>query len=115
MNNVNVKFTECVRFTHYASNSRVNVKQRVLTPINASNSRIAFKRTETGFLGVFPSMRYGHIKTLSKRLERASKAQETTNGQNADQQNRENETSREKQHRKQGKQALKGFKTIIVI
>lgn len=49
---VNVKFNECVKFTLYASNSHVNDIHWDLTPINASNSRIAFKRTETARLGV---------------------------------------------------------------
>jgi hypothetical protein len=36
----------------------------------------AFKRTETAFLGVFPSGRHGHTKRQSKRLERAFPAQQ---------------------------------------
>ena len=77
MNNVNVKSNECVNFTLYASNSHVNDIHWDLTPINASNSRIAFKRTETARLGVFPSNGCGHTKTLSKRLETGFKRQET--------------------------------------
>ena len=73
---VNVKFNECVKFTLYASNSHVNDIHWDLTLINASNSRIAFKRTETARQGVFPSNGCGHIKTLSKRLESAFKRQQ---------------------------------------
>jgi hypothetical protein len=36
----------------------------------------AHKRTETAFLGVFPSGRYGHTLSQSKRLESAFPAQE---------------------------------------
>jgi hypothetical protein len=82
MNNDNVLFTECVNFTLYASISHVIDKQRVFNAKNASISRITHKRTETAFLGVFPSIGYHHTKTLSKRLERAFPAQETPNRQN---------------------------------
>jgi len=48
---------------------------------------MAFKRTETAFLGVFPSGRYGHTTSQSKRLEsaftlqeRASKASKASTG-----------------------------------
>jgi hypothetical protein len=88
---VNVNSTECVNFTLYASISRVNDKQRVLTSINASNSRIAFKRTETAFLGVFPSVRHGHTKRQSKRLETTFTLQETPNGQNVKQHDRQHD------------------------
>jgi hypothetical protein len=94
----NVKSTECVNFTLYASNSRVIVIHWLLTSINASISRIAFKRTETGFLGVFPSIGYHHTKTLSKRLETAFLAQETTN--------RKNVYQHDKQDNKQAKTGL---------
>jgi hypothetical protein len=77
MNNDNVKFTECVRFTHHASNSRFNVIHWHLTPINASNSRITHKRTERARQRVFPSNGYLHSKTLSKRLETGFKRQQT--------------------------------------
>ena len=36
----------------------------------------AHKRTETAFLGVFPSIRHGHTTRQSKRLESAFPAQE---------------------------------------
>jgi hypothetical protein len=43
----------------------------------------AFKRTETGFLGVFPSNGYPHTTSQSKRLESAFTLQETPNQRNA--------------------------------
>jgi hypothetical protein len=42
----------------------------------------AHKRTETGFLGVFPSNGHGYTISQSKRLETAFPAQETTNQRN---------------------------------
>ena len=88
MNIDNVKSNECVKITLYASISHVIDKQRDLTPINASISRITHKRTETARLGVFPSMRCGHIKRQSKRLETGFKRQETLFTTNSNQQNR---------------------------
>jgi len=76
---------------------------------------IAFKRTETAFLGIFPSNGYHHTTNQSNTLETGFPAQETLNRENANQQNRENETSRAKQARKQGKQALNSIKSLIVI
>jgi hypothetical protein len=72
----NADFKKCVNFTLYASISHVIDKQRVLTSKNASISRITHKRTETAFLGVFPSNGYLHTLSQSKRLERASKARQ---------------------------------------
>jgi hypothetical protein len=72
MNNDNAYFIKCVNFTLYASISHVIDKQRLFNAKNASISRIAFKRTKTAFLGVFPSIGYPHSKRQSKRLERAS-------------------------------------------
>jgi len=43
---------------------------------------MAFKRTETAFLGVFPSNGYGHTTNQSKRLETGFTLQETTNQRN---------------------------------
>ena len=77
MNNDNVNFKKCVKFTLYASNSHVIDIHWHLTSKNASNSRIAFKRTETARQGVFPSNGCGHTKRQSKRLETAFKRQET--------------------------------------
>jgi hypothetical protein len=78
----NVLFRKCVKFTLYASNSRVNDKQRLFNAKNASISRIAFKRTETVFLGIFHSIRHGYTKRQSKRLETGFPAQETPNQRN---------------------------------
>jgi len=79
MNNDNADFRKCVNFTLYASISHVIDKHWHLTSKNASISRIAFKRTKTGFLGVFPSGRYGHTKRQSNTLETGFLRRETTN------------------------------------
>ena len=94
----------CVKFTRYRYSLAFNVKKCVKfthgilgeytqwvntpKPIGWIHP-MAFKRTETAFLGVFPSTGYNHTKHQSKRLETGFKRQQTlftTNSNKAKQQ-----------------------------
>jgi hypothetical protein len=57
-------------------NHALTINKGLFTHKRAWNSRIAFKRTETAFLGVFPLFRSLHTTNERKRAKRAFPAQE---------------------------------------